>query len=164
MKGWIDRVLSQGFAFSLEKMYDNGIFKVCFSREHQIIRRMQQITQPTPLISVWIYLFNLHLGGTVRWCAHVSEIKSKRQQRNFCTYVRKLLENLVLLKIKSFSLWTCYGLVIQLYVIFPLRIKKPCCRSRPEQLRRSFSLTASTETSTSPCGLCRWDTREINSK
>ncbi|CAI5646424.1 unnamed protein product [Oreochromis niloticus] len=27
MKGWIDRVLSQGFAFSLEKMYDNGIFK-----------------------------------------------------------------------------------------------------------------------------------------
>ncbi|XP_028289837.1 NAD(P)H dehydrogenase [quinone] 1 isoform X3 [Gouania willdenowi] len=27
MKGWIDRVLAQGFAFSLEKMYDNGIFK-----------------------------------------------------------------------------------------------------------------------------------------
>lgn len=27
MKGWIDRVLSQGFAFTLEKMYDNGIFK-----------------------------------------------------------------------------------------------------------------------------------------
>ncbi|XP_044213085.1 ribosyldihydronicotinamide dehydrogenase [quinone]-like [Thunnus albacares] len=29
MKGWMDRVLAQGFAFSLEKMYDNGIFKVC---------------------------------------------------------------------------------------------------------------------------------------
>ncbi len=28
MKGWIDRVLTQGFAFTLEKMYDNGIFKV----------------------------------------------------------------------------------------------------------------------------------------
>ncbi|XP_063043864.1 NAD(P)H dehydrogenase [quinone] 1 [Engraulis encrasicolus] len=27
MKGWIDRVLSQGFAFSLEKMYDNGVFR-----------------------------------------------------------------------------------------------------------------------------------------
>lgn len=27
MKGWIDRVLTQGFAFSLERMYDNGIFK-----------------------------------------------------------------------------------------------------------------------------------------
>ncbi|KAM9408333.1 NAD(P)H dehydrogenase [quinone] 1 [Pholidichthys leucotaenia] len=27
MKGWIDRVLSQGFAFSLEKMFDNGAFK-----------------------------------------------------------------------------------------------------------------------------------------
>ncbi|XP_029353898.1 NAD(P)H dehydrogenase [quinone] 1 isoform X2 [Echeneis naucrates] len=27
MKGWIDRVLAQGFAFSLQKMYDNGIFK-----------------------------------------------------------------------------------------------------------------------------------------
>ncbi|KAF7659752.1 hypothetical protein LDENG_00293590 [Lucifuga dentata] len=27
MKGWIDRVLAQGFAFSLEKMYNNGIFK-----------------------------------------------------------------------------------------------------------------------------------------
>ncbi|KAK7944301.1 hypothetical protein WMY93_000029 [Mugilogobius chulae] len=27
MKGWIDRVLIGGFAFSLEKMYDNGIFK-----------------------------------------------------------------------------------------------------------------------------------------
>ncbi|XP_045567667.1 NAD(P)H dehydrogenase [quinone] 1 isoform X1 [Salmo salar] len=27
MKGWIDRVLSQGFAFSLQKMYSNGIFK-----------------------------------------------------------------------------------------------------------------------------------------
>ncbi|XP_045076715.1 ribosyldihydronicotinamide dehydrogenase [quinone]-like, partial [Coregonus clupeaformis] len=28
MKGWIDRVLTQGFAFSLQKMYNNGIFKV----------------------------------------------------------------------------------------------------------------------------------------
>uniref|UniRef100_A0A672M2T7 Flavodoxin-like fold domain-containing protein n=1 Tax=Sinocyclocheilus grahami TaxID=75366 RepID=A0A672M2T7_SINGR len=27
MKGWIDRVLTQGFAFTLQKMYDNGIFK-----------------------------------------------------------------------------------------------------------------------------------------
>ncbi|XP_034049713.1 LOW QUALITY PROTEIN: NAD(P)H dehydrogenase [quinone] 1 [Thalassophryne amazonica] len=27
MKGWIDRVLASGFAFSLEKMYDQGIFK-----------------------------------------------------------------------------------------------------------------------------------------
>ncbi|KAM3876848.1 NAD(P)H dehydrogenase [quinone] 1 [Diretmus argenteus] len=27
MKGWVDRVLAQGFAFSLEQMYDNGIFK-----------------------------------------------------------------------------------------------------------------------------------------
>uniref|UniRef100_A0A3Q3NQX5 Ribosyldihydronicotinamide dehydrogenase [quinone] n=1 Tax=Labrus bergylta TaxID=56723 RepID=A0A3Q3NQX5_9LABR len=27
MKGWIDRVLTQGFAFSLEKIYNNGIFK-----------------------------------------------------------------------------------------------------------------------------------------
>ncbi|XP_070758344.1 NAD(P)H dehydrogenase [quinone] 1 isoform X2 [Enoplosus armatus] len=27
MKGWMDRVLSQGFAFSLEKMYNNGVFK-----------------------------------------------------------------------------------------------------------------------------------------
>ncbi|XP_076142917.1 NAD(P)H dehydrogenase [quinone] 1 [Alosa pseudoharengus] len=27
MKGWMDRVLSQGFAFSLQNMYDNGIFK-----------------------------------------------------------------------------------------------------------------------------------------
>uniref|UniRef100_A0A8B9KWU7 NAD(P)H dehydrogenase, quinone 1 n=1 Tax=Astyanax mexicanus TaxID=7994 RepID=A0A8B9KWU7_ASTMX len=27
MKGWIDRVLTQGFAFSLQNMYDNGIFK-----------------------------------------------------------------------------------------------------------------------------------------
>ncbi|XP_074523010.1 NAD(P)H dehydrogenase [quinone] 1 [Halichoeres trimaculatus] len=27
MKGWMDRVLTQGFAFSLEQMYDTGIFK-----------------------------------------------------------------------------------------------------------------------------------------
>ncbi|XP_070821112.1 NAD(P)H dehydrogenase [quinone] 1 [Chaetodon trifascialis] len=27
MKGWMDRVLTQGFAFSLQKMYNNGIFK-----------------------------------------------------------------------------------------------------------------------------------------
>ncbi|XP_029000810.1 NAD(P)H dehydrogenase [quinone] 1 [Betta splendens] len=27
MKGWIDRVLTQGFAFTLQKMYDNGGFK-----------------------------------------------------------------------------------------------------------------------------------------
>ncbi|XP_063738500.1 NAD(P)H dehydrogenase [quinone] 1 isoform X2 [Eleginops maclovinus] len=27
MKGWIDRVLTQGFAFSLQNMYNNGIFK-----------------------------------------------------------------------------------------------------------------------------------------
>ncbi|KAJ8398665.1 hypothetical protein AAFF_G00421930 [Aldrovandia affinis] len=27
LKGWMDRVLTQGFAFSLEKIYNNGIFK-----------------------------------------------------------------------------------------------------------------------------------------
>ncbi|XP_028812446.1 NAD(P)H dehydrogenase [quinone] 1 [Denticeps clupeoides] len=27
LKGWIDRVFAQGFAFSLQNMYDNGIFK-----------------------------------------------------------------------------------------------------------------------------------------
>ncbi|KAF0022315.1 hypothetical protein F2P81_025421 [Scophthalmus maximus] len=27
MKGWMDRVLTQGFAFSLENMYNNGVFK-----------------------------------------------------------------------------------------------------------------------------------------
>ncbi|XP_026124015.1 NAD(P)H dehydrogenase [quinone] 1 isoform X1 [Carassius auratus] len=27
IKGWIDRVLTQGFAFTLQKMYDNGVFK-----------------------------------------------------------------------------------------------------------------------------------------
>ncbi|XP_069572065.1 NAD(P)H dehydrogenase [quinone] 1 [Brachyistius frenatus] len=27
MKGWMDRVLTQGFAFSLKRMYNNGIFK-----------------------------------------------------------------------------------------------------------------------------------------
>ncbi|KAA8596163.1 hypothetical protein FQN60_011454 [Etheostoma spectabile] len=27
MKGWMDRVLTQGFAFSLTNMYDNGVFK-----------------------------------------------------------------------------------------------------------------------------------------
>ncbi|XP_056134779.1 NAD(P)H dehydrogenase [quinone] 1 [Lampris incognitus] len=27
MKGWLDRVLTQGFAFSLQKMYNHGIFK-----------------------------------------------------------------------------------------------------------------------------------------
>ncbi|KAF7703336.1 NAD(P)H dehydrogenase [quinone] 1 isoform X2 [Silurus meridionalis] len=27
MKGWIDRVLTQGFAFSLQNLYDNGMFK-----------------------------------------------------------------------------------------------------------------------------------------
>ncbi|XP_070686580.1 NAD(P)H dehydrogenase [quinone] 1 [Pempheris klunzingeri] len=27
MKGWMDRVLTQGFAFSLQKMYNNGVFK-----------------------------------------------------------------------------------------------------------------------------------------
>ncbi|KAM4592276.1 NAD(P)H dehydrogenase [quinone] 1 isoform 2-T2 [Odontesthes bonariensis] len=27
LKGWMDRVLTQGFAFSLQKMYNNGIFK-----------------------------------------------------------------------------------------------------------------------------------------
>ncbi|XP_072516229.1 NAD(P)H dehydrogenase [quinone] 1-like [Salminus brasiliensis] len=27
MKGWFDRVLTQGFAFTLQNMYDNGIFK-----------------------------------------------------------------------------------------------------------------------------------------
>lgn len=27
MKGWMDRVFTQGFAFSMEKMYNNGIFK-----------------------------------------------------------------------------------------------------------------------------------------
>lgn len=31
LKGWIDRVLTQGFAFTLDKIYDNGIFKVCIS-------------------------------------------------------------------------------------------------------------------------------------
>lgn len=33
MKGWMDRVLTQGFAFSLEKMYNNGVFKVRLSRK-----------------------------------------------------------------------------------------------------------------------------------
>ncbi|CAF88692.1 unnamed protein product, partial [Tetraodon nigroviridis] len=28
LKGWFDRVFTQGFAFSLENMYDNGVFKV----------------------------------------------------------------------------------------------------------------------------------------
>lgn len=28
MKGWVDRVLAQGFAFTLEKIYSNGVFKV----------------------------------------------------------------------------------------------------------------------------------------
>lgn len=28
MKGWFDRVLTQGFAFSLVQMYNNGVFKV----------------------------------------------------------------------------------------------------------------------------------------
>lgn len=28
LKGWFDRVLTQGFAFSLEAMYDKGVFKV----------------------------------------------------------------------------------------------------------------------------------------
>lgn len=28
MKGWVDRVLTQGFAFSLQNLYDNGMFKV----------------------------------------------------------------------------------------------------------------------------------------
>ncbi|TRY71453.1 hypothetical protein DNTS_011726 [Danionella cerebrum] len=27
LKGWIDRVLTQGFAFSMQNMYDTGIFK-----------------------------------------------------------------------------------------------------------------------------------------
>uniref|UniRef100_H3C929 N-ribosyldihydronicotinamide:quinone dehydrogenase 2 n=1 Tax=Tetraodon nigroviridis TaxID=99883 RepID=H3C929_TETNG len=27
LKGWFDRVFTQGFAFSLENMYDNGVFK-----------------------------------------------------------------------------------------------------------------------------------------
>lgn len=27
MKGWFDRVLTQGFAFSMQNMYDNGMFK-----------------------------------------------------------------------------------------------------------------------------------------
>ncbi|KAL4613704.1 NAD(P)H dehydrogenase quinone 1-like isoform X1 [Arapaima gigas] len=27
LKGWIDRVFTQGFAFSLQKMYSNGVFK-----------------------------------------------------------------------------------------------------------------------------------------
>ncbi|KAL1007766.1 hypothetical protein UPYG_G00091360 [Umbra pygmaea] len=27
LKGWIDRVLTQGFAFTLQNLYDNGIFK-----------------------------------------------------------------------------------------------------------------------------------------
>ncbi|XP_077568788.1 NAD(P)H dehydrogenase [quinone] 1 [Stigmatopora nigra] len=27
MKGWMDRVLTQGFAFSMKNMYDNGVFK-----------------------------------------------------------------------------------------------------------------------------------------
>ena len=35
MKGWLDRVLVQGFAFSLEKMYNNGIFKVCLTQKYQ---------------------------------------------------------------------------------------------------------------------------------
>uniref|UniRef100_A0A3Q1EGU6 Flavodoxin-like fold domain-containing protein n=1 Tax=Acanthochromis polyacanthus TaxID=80966 RepID=A0A3Q1EGU6_9TELE len=32
LKGWFDRVLAQGFAFSLEKMYDNGVFKTGLDR------------------------------------------------------------------------------------------------------------------------------------
>ena len=31
MKGWIDRVLAQGFAFTLKKMYNHGVFKVSLS-------------------------------------------------------------------------------------------------------------------------------------
>ncbi|XP_048042269.1 NAD(P)H dehydrogenase [quinone] 1 [Megalobrama amblycephala] len=27
LKGWVDRVLIQGFAFTMQKMYDNGVFK-----------------------------------------------------------------------------------------------------------------------------------------
>lgn len=38
MKGWMDRVLTQGFAFSLEKMYNNGIFKVRLSTGHKLLR------------------------------------------------------------------------------------------------------------------------------
>lgn len=31
LKGWFDRVLTQGFAFSLQNMYDQGVFKVSLS-------------------------------------------------------------------------------------------------------------------------------------
>lgn len=31
LKGWFDRVLTQGFAFSLENLYDKGVFKVSAS-------------------------------------------------------------------------------------------------------------------------------------
>lgn len=35
LKGWFDRVLAQGFAFSLENMYDNGVFKVSLSHSDE---------------------------------------------------------------------------------------------------------------------------------
>lgn len=47
MKGWIDRVFTQGFAFSLKNMYDNGVFKVSVSE-----RRPQMQHQPTSHITV----------------------------------------------------------------------------------------------------------------
>uniref|UniRef100_UPI001293E82D ribosyldihydronicotinamide dehydrogenase [quinone]-like n=1 Tax=Lonchura striata TaxID=40157 RepID=UPI001293E82D len=30
LKGWMDRVLVQGFAYDLSKVYDNGLLQVCF--------------------------------------------------------------------------------------------------------------------------------------
>lgn len=35
LKGWFDRVLTQGYAFSLENLYDKGVFKVSLSHSDE---------------------------------------------------------------------------------------------------------------------------------
>lgn len=41
MKGWMDRVLTQGFAFSLQNMYNNGVFKVSVSESSQQMQHQE---------------------------------------------------------------------------------------------------------------------------
>lgn len=74
MKGWMDRVLSQGFAFSLEKMYDNGIFKVCLSRAEKKITKKNKTTY---IISVLLCLFNLQMQTYTDML--VSDLNNKKE-------------------------------------------------------------------------------------
>uniref|UniRef100_H3CBA8 Ribosyldihydronicotinamide dehydrogenase [quinone] n=1 Tax=Tetraodon nigroviridis TaxID=99883 RepID=H3CBA8_TETNG len=85
LKGWFDRVFTQGFAFSLENMYDNGVFKDKKAMLSFTTGAIQTMFQPDGIngdinVTLWpIQNGTLHFCGfqvlapQIFWCPAHSE-------------------------------------------------------------------------------------------